>query len=85
MHTRHGSGSGHLALLGTWIEYSTAANTIMDRQLKKKFWNKQRIFLIGGGSAVVLLILWSFIFADKRSKLNVEKDKITISKVSKGT
>ena len=85
MHIRHGSGSWHLALLGTWIEYSTAAITIMDRQLKKKFWNKQRIFLIGGGSAVVLLILWSFIFADKRSKLNVEKDKITISKVSKGT
>lgn len=82
---RHGSGSKHLTLLGTWIEYSTAAITIMDRQLKKKFWNKQRIFLIGGGSAVVLLILWSFIFADKRSKLNVEKDKITISTVTKGT
>lgn len=57
----------------------------MDRQLKKKFWNKQRIFLVGGGALLVLLILWGFIFADKRSKLNVEKDKITISEVSKGT
>ncbi|MGX5818355.1 efflux RND transporter periplasmic adaptor subunit [Chitinophaga lutea] len=57
----------------------------MDRQLKKKFWTKQRIFLIGGGGVLLLLILWSFIFADKRSKLNVEKDKITISTVSKGS
>ncbi|WP_346317232.1 efflux RND transporter periplasmic adaptor subunit [Chitinophaga sp. YIM B06452] len=57
----------------------------MDRQLKKKFWNKQRIFLFGGGGALVLLVLWSFIFADKRSKLNVEKDKITISPVTKGS
>lgn len=57
----------------------------MDRQLKKKFWNKQRIFLTGGGALLVLLILWGFIFADKRSKLNVEKNKITISEVTKGT
>ncbi|MBO9152687.1 efflux RND transporter periplasmic adaptor subunit [Chitinophaga sp. GCM10012297] len=57
----------------------------MDRQLKKKFWNKQRIFLFGGGGALVLLVLWSFVFADKRSKLNVEKDKITISPVTKGS
>lgn len=74
-----------MARLGTWIGYSSAAITIMDRQLKKKFWNKQRIFLVGGGGILVLLILWGFIFADKRSKLNVEKDKITISAVTKGS
>ncbi len=56
----------------------------MDRQIKKKYWTKQRLFLYGGGGLVVLL-LWSFIFADKRSKLNVEKEKITISQVTKGT
>lgn len=57
----------------------------MDRQIKKKYWSKQRLFIYGGGGAVVLLLLWSFIFADKRSKLNVEKNKITVSPVTQGT
>lgn len=81
----HGAGFECLAWLGTWIGYCLAAIKIMDRQLKKKYWNKQRIFLVGGGGILVLLILWSFIFADKRSKLNVEKDKITISTVTEGS
>ena len=39
---------------------------------------------IGGGALVVLLLGYNLIFADHRSKLNVEKDKVTISKVAKG-
>lgn len=57
----------------------------MDRKIEKKFWSRKRILIIGGGSLVVLLLLYNLIFADHRSRLNVEKDKITVSTVSKGT
>lgn len=57
----------------------------MDRKLEKKFWNRKRITMIGGGGAIVLLLLYMLIFADHRATLNVEKDKITISTVKKGT
>lgn len=57
----------------------------MDRKIEKKFWSKKRITLVSGGAVVALLLIYNLIFADHRSKLNVEKDKITISKVSRGT
>jgi len=57
----------------------------MDRKIEKKYWSKKRISLVGGGALVAILLGYSLIFADHRSKLNVEKDKITISTVSKGT
>ncbi len=41
--------------------------------------------MIGGGAAVVMLLLYTLLFADHRATLNVEKDKITISTVKKGT
>ena len=56
----------------------------MDRQLKKKTWTVKRISLILGGLALVSLILYSFLFADNRSKLNVDREKITISTVQNG-
>lgn len=40
--------------------------------------------MTGGGTAFVLFILYSFIFADKGSKLNVSVDKINISTVHSG-
>ncbi|MFY0253231.1 efflux RND transporter periplasmic adaptor subunit [Chitinophaga sp. 30R24] len=57
----------------------------MDRKIEKKFWNKRRIIMIGGGVAVVMLLTYTLIFADHRATLNVEKDKISISTVKKGT
>lgn len=57
----------------------------MDKKIEKKFWSKKRITLVCGGAVVALLLLYNLIFADHRSKLNVEKDKITISSVTKGT
>lgn len=41
--------------------------------------------MIGGGAVVVMLLLYTLIFADHRATLNVEKDKITVSTVKKGT
>jgi HlyD family secretion protein len=56
----------------------------MDKQIKKKYWSMKRIATYGGISILVLFVSYQFIFADRRSKLKVEKDKITISTVAKG-
>ncbi|GAB2518295.1 efflux RND transporter periplasmic adaptor subunit [Spirosoma aerophilum] len=56
----------------------------MDRVLPKRFWTTQRLALFGGGTLVIGLLAYTLFFADRRSKLNVEKDKITISPVSTG-
>lgn len=56
----------------------------MDRVLPKRFWTSQRIALAVGGLLLVSLLVYSFLLADHRSKLNVEKDKITVSTVSQG-
>ncbi|WP_342086932.1 efflux RND transporter periplasmic adaptor subunit [Dyadobacter sp. OTU695] len=56
----------------------------MDRVKPKKFWNTKRISIIGGSVLLVSFLIYQFFFADKRSKLNVEQDKLTISTVQKG-
>ena len=40
--------------------------------------------LFGGGALILGLLVYTFFFTDRRSKLNVEKDKITVSTVSTG-
>ncbi|GCC51787.1 efflux transporter periplasmic adaptor subunit [Chryseotalea sanaruensis] len=56
----------------------------MDKQIKKKTWTLKRIATFGGGGLLVILIAYQLIFADRRSKLKVEKDKITIATVKRG-
>ncbi|MCY7349418.1 MAG: HlyD family efflux transporter periplasmic adaptor subunit [Cytophagaceae bacterium] len=56
----------------------------MDRALPKRFWTSQRIILSAGGLLIASLLAYSLLFADRRSKLNVEKDKITVSLVTTG-
>ncbi|GAB3704346.1 efflux RND transporter periplasmic adaptor subunit [Spirosoma flavus] len=56
----------------------------MDRVLPKRFWTTQRIAIIGGGALIIGLLAYTLLFADRRSKLNVEKDKITVSDVTTG-
>lgn len=53
----------------------------MDRKIQKKTWTTKRILTITGGVVIVGFFLYSFIFADFKSTLNVEKDKLTISTV----
>ncbi|MEK6478018.1 efflux RND transporter periplasmic adaptor subunit [Catalinimonas sp. 4WD22] len=55
----------------------------MDRKIKKKKWTTSRIIGLVLGVGLLSFILYSFLFADNRSKLNVEKEKITISEVSR--
>jgi HlyD family secretion protein len=56
----------------------------MDRKIEKKYWTPKRISLIALGVLIVALLTYNFIYADHRSKLNVETDKISISEVSQG-
>ncbi len=56
----------------------------MDKQIKKKYWTLKRIGTYAGIAALVGFISYQFIFADRRSKLKIEKDKITISEVKMG-
>lgn len=56
----------------------------MDKKIAKKTWTLKRIATYGGIAILVAFIGYQFIFADRRSKLKVEKDKITISNVERG-
>lgn len=56
----------------------------MDRQLEKKFWTKQKIVLSILGVLFLSFSVWQVAFADKRSKLNVDADKLSISTVTEG-
>ncbi len=56
----------------------------MDRQIKKKKWTTNKILTWTGGGLLTLFICYTLIFADHRSKLNVEVDKITIMTVEQG-
>lgn len=53
----------------------------MDKKIKKKTFTTKRIAMILGGIAIVALFLYSFIFMDVRSTLNVEREKLTITTV----
>ncbi len=56
----------------------------MDKQLKRKKWTVKRISTYGGIALLVIFISYQFLFADRRSKLKVETEKITISTVERG-
>ncbi|MFN3841273.1 MAG: efflux RND transporter periplasmic adaptor subunit [Cyclobacteriaceae bacterium] len=56
----------------------------MDRQIKKKKWTIKRISTYGGIGLVVVFVGYQALFADRRSRLKVEKDKITIAEVKRG-
>lgn len=53
----------------------------MDRKIEKKTFTPKRIGMIVGGILLVALFIYSFVFMDVRSTLNVERDKLTISTV----
>lgn len=55
----------------------------MDRKIEKKRWTAGRIAGVIAGLALFSFILYSFFFADNRSRLNVDKEKITVSTVKR--
>ncbi|MFZ1289067.1 MAG: HlyD family efflux transporter periplasmic adaptor subunit [Melioribacteraceae bacterium] len=53
----------------------------MDRKIEKKKWTPKKIVLYSAIALFVFFILYIFVLADQSSKLNVEKERITISEV----
>src|SRR5688572_31158985 len=56
----------------------------MDKKIAKKTWTLKRIATYGGIAVFVVFVGYQFIFADRRQKLKVPKDKITVSEVKRG-
>ncbi|HEX6225867.1 MAG TPA: HlyD family efflux transporter periplasmic adaptor subunit [Chryseolinea sp.] len=56
----------------------------MDKQIKKKKWTVKKVATYGGIALFVIFVGYQFIFADRRSKLKIEREKITISEVKRG-
>lgn len=55
----------------------------MDKVIEKKIWTKNRIILLSAAALFVLFTLYTFVLSDSSSKLNVEKERITISEVKR--
>jgi HlyD family secretion protein len=56
----------------------------MDKQIKKKRFTVKKVATYGGIALFVGFVGYQLIFADRRSKLKIEKDKITIAEVKRG-
>lgn len=56
----------------------------MDRKIDKKKWPPKKIALYGGIGLLAVLIIYSLIFGDSSSKLNVQTERLTISTVVSG-
>jgi HlyD family secretion protein len=55
----------------------------MDRILEKKKWTAKKIIVLVLTGLFGFFIVYTFIFADRSSKLNVEKERLTISQVKR--
>ncbi|PZR37669.1 MAG: efflux transporter periplasmic adaptor subunit [Azospira oryzae] len=56
----------------------------MDKKLAKKNWTVKKVATWGGGALLLLFIVYQIAFADRSSKLKVDREKITISEVKRG-
>jgi HlyD family secretion protein len=56
----------------------------MDRKIEKKTWTPKFIAIIAGSTLLLAFIIYQLFFADSRSSMNVNKDRITIATVIEG-
>jgi HlyD family secretion protein len=56
----------------------------MDKKIAKKRFTVKKVATWGGGALLIAFIGYQFIFADRRSKLKVDVEKITVSEVKRG-
>ncbi|HEX7344658.1 MAG TPA: HlyD family efflux transporter periplasmic adaptor subunit [bacterium] len=56
----------------------------MDRKIEKKRWTLKRIAWLSAAALFIVVVLWNILFGDRRSRLNVETERITISTVREG-
>lgn len=57
----------------------------MDRKIEKRGWSKKRILTIAGIASLVLLITASWYYTSGNKKLNVDRERISISEVKKSS
>ncbi len=55
----------------------------MDKPVEKKKWTSKRIIFYSSIGVFILFVLYVFAIADRSSKLNVEKDRLTISEAKR--
>ena len=53
----------------------------MDRQLKRRKWTGRKIAILAAAAVLVVLVVYGLFFADQRTRLNVEQDKLTVATV----
>jgi HlyD family secretion protein len=56
----------------------------MDRRIEKKKWTSRRVFTYAGIATLLVLVTYLLTFSDRRSRLRVERDKVTIAEVKRG-
>ena len=56
----------------------------MDRKIEKKTWTPKFIAIIAGSTRLLVLIIYQLFFADSRSSMNVNMERITIASVREG-
>ncbi len=56
----------------------------MDRQIEKKKWPPRKIAAVASAAVFVLVVLYLFLFQFNQSTLNVDTERITVSKVTRG-
>lgn len=64
--------------------YTNAKPLYMDVPIEKKRFTTSKILMIGGGVLIVALILYVFIFSSGNSRLNVEKERLSINEAQAG-
>lgn len=55
----------------------------MDKKIEKKRWIPKRLLMLAGGAGIIIILVYSFLFMDTRSTLNVDVDRLNISTVQK--
>jgi HlyD family secretion protein len=71
-------------LVGNRQEKFITLRSLMDKQLKKKRFTVKKVATWGGGALLIIFIAYQFLFADRRSRLKVDLNKITVSEVKRG-
>ncbi|MEN8248191.1 MAG: efflux RND transporter periplasmic adaptor subunit [Bacteroidota bacterium] len=56
----------------------------MDKKIKKKKWTVKKVATYLAGLALIVLVVYQLAFSDRRSKLNVDPEKMTFATVSRG-
>ncbi len=56
----------------------------MDRKIEKKKWTPKKIALIAFTALFIIFTIYSFVISESGSRLNVDRDRITISTVRHG-